>query len=201
MGNFSDEKRERVARQLRESGRELFAQHGLQKTTISDLTDSAGISTGAFYQFYDSKEDLCVELLEEAGHQTYTRAVSESFEEYDDPEKAIETFLRILLDTIENDLLIYRILADDDLNQLVQYRGESQMKGDRQAAITYLIPHIEKWYDAGEIDGPSPETIGRSIRAIRFLALHEEEIGSDHYHEVKETVISAIARGLTCQSE
>lgn len=201
MGSFSDEKRERVARQLREAGRELFAQYGLQKTTISDLTDSAGIATGTFYQFYDSKEDLCVELLEEAGHRTYTRAVSESFEKYDDPETAIETFLRILLDMIENDPLIYRVLADDELNQLVRHRGDSQMKEDRQTAITYLVPHIEKWYAADEIDGPSPETIARSIRAIRFLALHEAEIGFDHYHEVRDTVISAIARGLTCQSE
>lgn len=197
MGNFSDAKRERVARQLREAGRELFARHGLQKTTVSDLTESAGIATGTFYQFYDSKEDLYIDLLEEESHKAYTHAISESFETYEDPQKAIETFLQLMMDVIENNPLIYRLIADDELGRLYQYRPDDERETDREVAVAYLLPYLQEWYDEDELVGPSTEAIAHSIRAVRLLALHEEEIGSEHYDEVRDTIISAIARGFT----
>jgi AcrR family transcriptional regulator len=48
-----------------EQGRELFATYGLRKTAIEDLTKAVGISKGAFYLFFESKEQLFFELLEQ----------------------------------------------------------------------------------------------------------------------------------------
>lgn len=41
-----------------------WALYGYKKTSVSDLTEKIGISTGAFYLLYSAKEDLFCETLE-----------------------------------------------------------------------------------------------------------------------------------------
>lgn len=63
--------------------------------------------------------------------------------------------------------------------------------------MTYLLPHIEQWYDDGRMSGPDPETIARAIESVAYITLHEEDIGEDHYSAVRDTLIAAVADGLT----
>jgi len=66
---FSDAERDHIRSRLHEAGAQLFAKQGLRKTTIDEIVRAAGISKGAFYRFYDTKEALCLDVLEtiEAG--------------------------------------------------------------------------------------------------------------------------------------
>ncbi|MCY7914456.1 TetR/AcrR family transcriptional regulator [Bacillus haynesii] len=52
---FTEKEKEAIRSALVHSGRELFAQLGLKKTSVSELTASAGIAQGSFYTFFDSK--------------------------------------------------------------------------------------------------------------------------------------------------
>lgn len=38
---------------------------GMRQTTVDQLVEAAGISKGAFYKFYSSKEMLFLDLLED----------------------------------------------------------------------------------------------------------------------------------------
>src|SRR5919108_6433943 len=62
---FSDADRERIRKRLRQAGRDSFATLGLRRTAVDDLVRAAGISKGAFYLFYESKEELLQEILEQ----------------------------------------------------------------------------------------------------------------------------------------
>lgn len=44
----------------------LFSRHGYCATTLEDILAAAGITKGAFYHYFKSKEDVCSSLLEEA---------------------------------------------------------------------------------------------------------------------------------------
>jgi AcrR family transcriptional regulator len=44
---------------------ELFGRNGYHATSISDVIDAAGISRGTFYLYFDHKDSLFLELLEE----------------------------------------------------------------------------------------------------------------------------------------
>jgi AcrR family transcriptional regulator len=50
---------------LREAARKEFVRHGLQKARIEDITHACGVSKGAFYLHFESKEALFGELVEE----------------------------------------------------------------------------------------------------------------------------------------
>ena len=55
---FSDEEKQNVRNSLLEIAKESFSHYGLKKTNIEELTKAVGISKGAFYGFFKSKEIL-----------------------------------------------------------------------------------------------------------------------------------------------
>ena len=61
---FTDHEKKIIRERLLEQGHRLFSAYGLKKTNIEELAEAAGISKGAFYIFYDSKETLFMDVVE-----------------------------------------------------------------------------------------------------------------------------------------
>lgn len=62
MPRFTEQEKERIKEKLLLEGEKLFASVGLRKITIDNLTEAVGISHSAFYSFYESKEQLFMEI-------------------------------------------------------------------------------------------------------------------------------------------
>ncbi len=61
---FSEHERELIRKRLMEQGDKMFSAYGLKKTNIEEIADAVGISKGAFYGFYESKEALFMDVIE-----------------------------------------------------------------------------------------------------------------------------------------
>lgn len=61
-----ERRRQRTRRALREAALRLFTDRGIAATRLEDLTEHADLGKGAFYNYYDSKDALVADLLEEA---------------------------------------------------------------------------------------------------------------------------------------
>jgi AcrR family transcriptional regulator len=59
---FTEIEKERIRTSLREEGQKLFVSRGIKKVTIDDLTKTAHIAKGSFYLFYQTKEELFLEI-------------------------------------------------------------------------------------------------------------------------------------------
>lgn len=57
-------KRGRHREDLIEKGLELFASKGYSATGVQDITDAAGVPKGSFYNYFQSKEDFALAVLE-----------------------------------------------------------------------------------------------------------------------------------------
>jgi AcrR family transcriptional regulator len=197
MPHFTDAKRERVRETLHETGRELFGRYGLRKTTLQELTEPAEIATGTFYHFYDSKEELYIKILKEYSREFGPRLLRNSFEEHDNPEDAIAAFLKLLTDEFESNSLIRKVIVEDEFDRIQAQYTEQKGEAEREHNVTYLLPYIEQWYDDGRMSGPDPEIIARAIESVAYITLHEDDIGEDQYPAVRDTLIAAVADGLT----
>ncbi|MGB9202198.1 TetR/AcrR family transcriptional regulator, partial [Methanobacterium sp.] len=62
---FTDKEKEIIRKTLISQGKILFSKYGLKKTSITELTNIAGIAQGTFYNFFESKEELYFEILEQ----------------------------------------------------------------------------------------------------------------------------------------
>ena len=61
---FTEHEKDLISKRLIEQGYKLFSVYGLKKTSIEELAQAAGISKGAFYLFYESKEALFMDVAE-----------------------------------------------------------------------------------------------------------------------------------------
>lgn len=72
--SFTEREKERIRENLREACKQSWTQCGYKKTNVDELCRQAGISKGAFYLFFDSKEALFCEVLCTVQEQIYNRA-------------------------------------------------------------------------------------------------------------------------------
>ncbi len=52
----------------------LFQRHGFHATSVEDITSACGISKGAFYKHFDSKETMILQLLQRYYNEMFTEA-------------------------------------------------------------------------------------------------------------------------------
>jgi AcrR family transcriptional regulator len=65
-GPLSRQESQALTRQrLLDSAAALFARQGIAPTTIKEIAIGAGHTRGAFYAHFDSKDELCLEMLEQ----------------------------------------------------------------------------------------------------------------------------------------
>jgi AcrR family transcriptional regulator len=63
---FTENEKKVIGERLLEQGYRQFFAYGLKKTNVEELATAAGISKGAFYLFYESKEALLMDVIEQA---------------------------------------------------------------------------------------------------------------------------------------
>ena len=51
--------------QILEAATELFAKHGFDRTSVDEIAKKAGLSKGAIYWYFPSKEKILVALAEQ----------------------------------------------------------------------------------------------------------------------------------------
>ena len=62
MPKISEEHRAERLEQILEGARRCFAEHGYEGATVAQLEQEIGLSRGAIFNYFPSKEDLFVEL-------------------------------------------------------------------------------------------------------------------------------------------
>jgi len=197
MRGFSEEEREHIREELRDAGRQLFGTYGLQKTTIEDLTEDVDIGTSTFYRFYDSKEELYVAVLEEAGEEVRRRMDEAGVAETDDPQEAVEQLLKVVIEEIEQNPLARRITVDPETRQRLQnHRSEAERKADHEADVQFIRSIVDPFLEEDRLHGQDPEVVAEAIAAIPYLCLHRDEISDDNYQRVLEFVVETFTRGL-----
>ncbi|MEJ5260492.1 MAG: TetR/AcrR family transcriptional regulator [Anaerohalosphaeraceae bacterium] len=85
----------------------LFSRHGFCATTLEDILTAAGITKGAFYHYFKSKEDVCTALLEEALEST--RRLFLSLAE-SNPYEAFEQWISRIMDGSSQEGLAFRLV-------------------------------------------------------------------------------------------
>ncbi len=63
MPKFSTQEKEHIEEKLKKEGEKLFIAYGLKKVTVDDIVKVCSIAKGSFYNFYESKEHLYMEII------------------------------------------------------------------------------------------------------------------------------------------
>jgi AcrR family transcriptional regulator len=78
--SFSEQEKEIIRKQLLDQGLKHFSSYGFKKTNVDEIARAVGISKGAFYRFYESKELLFMDVIEQVeirGRQEIMAAIDQ----------------------------------------------------------------------------------------------------------------------------
>ncbi len=196
---FTEEEKAHIQLRLLELGRTLFLSQGLKKTSLEDLTQPLGIAKSTFYLFFESKEDLYLELLMQERARLEQQVMAASFDTISDTCEALTHFMHVVIDEMERSEVTRRLMTHPEEFALLTRQGASQQLA---ASIQYLLvkirPFIQRGQETGRIIESSPETIvGVLLAVIRLLTFHKESIHQDVYPGVRDLLINLVASGLT----
>ena len=102
----------------------LFARHGFEGTSVQDIVDAAGVTKGAMYHYYGSKDDLLYEVY----HQVLTMQTSHLEEIAAGPGTPEERLRAAAADVVETSL-------DNLDDMIVFFRSLHMLPEDKQAQI------------------------------------------------------------------
>lgn len=102
--SFTEREKENIKRSLQEACKQSWTQYGYKKTSVDDLCRQAGISKGAFYLFFESKEALFCEVLC-FGQEQICNAASAVIEKHKDKYGAAEALKLIYREYDKNSFL------------------------------------------------------------------------------------------------
>lgn len=189
---FSERERALIGADLLAKGRELFGAHGLRKTNVEDLTRAVGISKGAFYLFYESKEALFFEILLQFEAEYRARMLAALRTGGLPPEQRLRDALRQAV-TLWRAHPLFSSFGSDDMvylgRKLTPEQIEANMAGDLQASRDLIA--------AGRAIGlpmrATPELLTGLLRALVMLNFHADEIGPDQFPAVIEVLVEQLA--------
>jgi AcrR family transcriptional regulator len=188
-----------VARErLLESAKRLFSQRGYYATSVEDIVESAGLSKGAFYFYFKSKEELFKSLVEEM-HLNIVKRL-EGFLERDLPlEDALIEHAKVFLEDIYQN----RHIAQIFLFQLVGTNEEfRELYYTKIAHLRELLAKmVDRAIQRGEITYKNAENIVNLYAGfLRTLVLEyvfkEREPDLERVKSLAQEGVKVLFRGL-----
>jgi AcrR family transcriptional regulator len=150
---------ERTRRAFRDGAKHVVAQKGFLRTTITDIASAAGKSPASFYNYYDNKEDLLEELVEEFRQDTLQRA-QPAFRSGVPVEQIMEDSVRAYWESYQAHLAelvgVFQVAMIDERFaerwREIRLAGiETIAGGVRRAQDQGYCPGVDPWLTAGAI--------------------------------------------------
>src|SRR5690625_7045824 len=136
---FSQQEREYIYNQLLKSRRELFGNHGLSKTTISELTNQVGIAQGTFYHFFESKEALYFEIVEQEESYIREKLLNKVLLKGKLTKETFRDFLQQALQFLDESPILKQLFDQTTMNQLMRKLPRSEEHTSELQSRSHLV--------------------------------------------------------------
>jgi len=199
---FTEVEKETIREKLMETGRACFLRYGLKKTTIEDLTGPAGIAKASFYLFFQTKEQLFVEVFLEEIPAMMERLLDASFRATDDTREALVRLMQAIVREIETNEMS-RIMLDDP-SELERMAAGLDFPAILAQSATWFAPLIEEFAKGqarGEIVPGDPLELTYALGFIKLLPVNRDRIPPGLYDHLLQSAPQIIADGLTCPAK
>lgn len=186
---FTEQEADIILQNLKAAARRYAASRGVRKTTVDELAREAGISKGAFYKFYPSKEMLFFEILEDMHTEIYAAAaeVLKQNRANSSADRAAEAVLAACKIMAESGMMDF--MEQDAAFLLRKIPAEVQEKHYHSDEV-----HIKELLsNAGLEPNGGMELAAATVRGLFLTVSHRENIGP-----LYPQVLDVLVRGA-CQ--
>ena len=139
------EQKEERKKQILFTALNLFVTKGYYDTKITDIAEAASMSTGLLFHYFESKEDLLLELVKMGAEGTKSASKAET----GDPDKYFEGFLKALFEYADKQPWVFQMFV-----LMGQARRAGMPREAREIALSVdMISNSAKLIELGQKDG------------------------------------------------
>lgn len=189
---FSEHEKEVIRAQMRAQGKKLFEKQGLKKTSVDELTEAVGISKGAFYLLYESKEELFMGILEELETDFRSRIFDFTINPKGDARKLLAKLLSSALLTWDQYPLL-KNLSMAEYEYLARKLPRARIQAHAKRDNEFVEDFIKRIKREGIAVKASPRIISKLMVVLFLVSLHREELGENDYTETMEVLADLVA--------
>ena len=181
---FTKQEKNVIRDDLKQAARQCAISLGMRKTTVEQLAQAADISKGAFYKFYDSKELLFFEVLEDMHTEIYGCAEDALNQNSDLPaaQRAAEAVLAACRLMEQNSMLDF---WENDLAYLLRKVPEAILKAHYHSDEEHIK---ELFHKSGLFPAHLEDLVAATVRALMLTVSHRNQIGR-MYPQVLECLV------------
>lgn len=183
---FSQEQRQKIQQDLREAAKKMLMDTPYHAIKVEDLSRAAGISKGAFYKFYASKELLFYEILRELHDELFSSAMQTFVDAKG--QTADEVLCRTLLicyDEVHTSE--YRRFLMKDSREIMAVIPEAEKQAQQEVEVELFHKFFRQF---GEL-AVSEELAIAALNTLILTVYSREKLGADY-----ETILRWMAQGV-----
>ncbi|MCX8128733.1 MAG: TetR/AcrR family transcriptional regulator [Clostridia bacterium] len=180
---FTEREKEIINKKLIEKGKEFLSIYGIKKTSVEDLTRAAGISKGAFYVFYNSKEELFFEIFEQFEKEIKEQLFGDFIKSGEVTKSSFKTLVRNALEVLASHPIM-KSLNKEELEYLMRKLPPEKLQSHMNEDTNFTTLIYEMLDKKGIIRECDPEILSGMFRGLAFMCFHKDDIGSDIFPEV-----------------
>jgi AcrR family transcriptional regulator len=189
---FTETERSAIHMRLISVGQDLFSRRGIRATTVEQLARAAGISKGAFYQFYPSKEALFFAIVEQVETAMQSRLEAQVAEA---PHDALQLLLRASLQARDENPL-FDVATSEEAVSVLRTMAPSEQEVFLRRDVEMTESIAARLQESGVILNASPIVLAGLLRAMVFVGMHRDDIGAGIAPAVEDFLIDALTDAL-----
>ncbi|MBG9735619.1 TetR family transcriptional regulator [Paenibacillus alvei] len=194
MPKFSETEKEAVRACLMTTGKNLFIQYGLKKTSVDEIVKACGIAKGSFYSFFQSKEELYYAIMQEE-EAFKEQKIQEMLASDQSPKELLKGLFELSFEMLETNPFLKRIQQREEYELLIRKLPKETLESHIQADNDAGAALIKQWQQKHVIIDEDPEVIIGLLRSVIMLSMHRDEIGSK-FEQVKDLLLECVTEGL-----
>ncbi len=189
---FTERERKLISERLVVEGYKLFSAYGLKKTNIEELAEAAGISKGAFYIFYKSKEALFMDVVEMAEERFRQEILAAIDLPGPSPRLRLLAVLKKAFGLLET-MPVLQFVTGSDYELLRRRVPEEKLQEHLASDRIFIEALVARCRSAGIPIQARPEEIGGLLYALVLIVLHKEDFGPNTLAGTVDLLLELIA--------
>jgi AcrR family transcriptional regulator len=172
---------------------ERFAEGGFHPTSVAEIVSGLGVGKGVFYWYFDSKDQLFLEILREA-QQDLRRTQQHAIVDEPDPMRRIELGIRTSMTWFAANrhlVNLFQFAATEERFAPVLRRGQ-------EVALADAVKHVKDGIVAGEIRDGEPEVLAHAmLGVINHLVRELIHVRGESPESVADAAVAFCLGGLS----
>lgn len=185
---FSEHEKEVIQQRLMAAGEQQFASYGFKKTNVEELAQAAGISKGAFYLFYPSKESLYMDVIENAETHFRHRLLDAVEQSGPSPRARLYHVLEQAF-LLWKEIPVLRLFTSGDFYSLMHATPPEQIQQHMTSDLVFMRELVARCRQQGIPLQVEAEELSRMVYALLFAHLHEDFYDADGKHGTFNTLL------------